>query len=76
MTLEVPGDVAAVLDGEQALILKCASPLDEPFEPWRARLDREFTEHRARGSVHRHRRVGLLVWIDPDYDHPWSPFRT
>jgi hypothetical protein len=76
VTLEVPGDVATVLDCEQALIVEGASPLEETLEPWRARLDREIGEHLARGPVHRHSGVGLLVRIDPDYDHPWSPLRT
>ncbi len=53
MTLQVPGDVPAVLNREPPLGVKLSSPSNQPLEPGRSGLDRELGEHLARRSVDR-----------------------
>lgn len=74
--LQVPGDMPAVLDREQALVVKVPCPRHEPLEAGAAGAHREFLEHLAGRSVDRDSRVGLLMRVDPDYDHLRSPFWT
>lgn len=59
-----------------ALVVEAPCPGREPLEPLRARPHRQLGEHPAAPTVDRDGGVGLLVRVDSDYDHPWSPFWT
>jgi hypothetical protein len=74
VALQAAGDVAAVLDGEHSFLVEPSRPGHELLVAARACTDRAFASNLAGRSVDRDGGMGLLVRVDPHYDHSWSPF--
>jgi len=75
LALEAAGDVAAVLDRDEALGPEAARPGDERLAASLVAADGDMSEAAPAGRVERHGGVALHVRVDPDYDHccpPWS----
>jgi hypothetical protein len=74
VTLQASRNVPAVLDGEHALLVEATSLRHQRLVATRASADGTLASNLAGHPVDPDGGVGLLVWIDPDYDHSWSPF--
>lgn len=74
VALKPARDVAAILDGEEALGAESARPGQQLVMPARIAADRLLGETSSGGRIQRHRDVGLHVRVDSDYDHVQSPF--
>ena len=75
VALEAAGDVAAVLDGEEALAAEAARPGEQLVAAGGVAAHRRLGEAAPARGVDGHGGVGLHVRVDPDYDHvspPWS----
>ena len=75
LALEAAGDVATVLDGDEALFSEAACPGEQVGAAGGVAADLGLGEAAPAGCVQGHGDVALHVRVDPDYDHccpPWS----
>ena len=72
--LELAGDVPAVLDRPDALLIERPRPGQHALVPGGRRLDRLAALQLAGLRADRRAGVALLVWIRPDHDHLHRPF--
>src|SRR4051812_17549290 len=66
--------MAAVLEREQSLTVELAGPLQQLLVAWVAGHHRELVHQLPKRGIDGNCGVGLLVGVDPDYDH-LVPFR-
>ena len=72
--LQPTGDMAAVLERPDPLLVELARPAKQPLVAGVAGPDRQLVDRLGSVRIERGGGVGSLVWVRPDHDHVSRPF--